>query len=169
MQMMPLKAWPNTALGCNHQSICIPQLQPLCSAAPVPNVLYPGGTKARISPVQWSKPYSILAPLRIRTRAAEFKIISSDHYTTTAHLGGICQTMPLKMWLNTYSSRLLSSIYLHAPVYKAFMFSGFATDIATFYPEEVMARLCPVQSIEPLKKLAPLETWTRDLRVHILE
>ena len=32
-QMMPLKVWPNTALGCNHQSICMPQLQPLCSAA----------------------------------------------------------------------------------------------------------------------------------------
>ena len=27
--MMPLKVWPNTALGCNHQSICMPQLQPL--------------------------------------------------------------------------------------------------------------------------------------------
>ena len=38
-QMMPLKVWPNTALGCNHQSICMPQFQPLCSAALVPNVL----------------------------------------------------------------------------------------------------------------------------------
>ena len=36
---MPLKVWPNTALGCNHQSICMPELQPLCSAALVPNVL----------------------------------------------------------------------------------------------------------------------------------
>ena len=36
---MPLKVWPNTTLGCNHQSICMPQLQPLCSAALVPNVL----------------------------------------------------------------------------------------------------------------------------------
>ena len=26
-------------LGCNHQSICMPQLQPLCFAALVPNVL----------------------------------------------------------------------------------------------------------------------------------
>ena len=26
-QIMPLKVWPNTALGCNHQSICMPQLQ----------------------------------------------------------------------------------------------------------------------------------------------
>ena len=38
-QMMPLKVWPHTALGCNHQSICMSQLQPLCSAALVPNVL----------------------------------------------------------------------------------------------------------------------------------
>ena len=27
------------SLGCNHQSICMPQLQPLRSAALVPNVL----------------------------------------------------------------------------------------------------------------------------------
>ena len=32
-QMMPLKVWPNTALGCNRQSICMPQLQTLCAAA----------------------------------------------------------------------------------------------------------------------------------------
>ena len=38
-QMMPLMVRPNTALGCNHQSICLPQLGPLCSAALVPNVL----------------------------------------------------------------------------------------------------------------------------------
>ena len=28
-----------TTLGCNHQSICMPKLQPLCSAALVHNVL----------------------------------------------------------------------------------------------------------------------------------
>ena len=39
-QMMPLKVWPkNSFLGCNHQSTCMPQLQPLCSAAMVSNVL----------------------------------------------------------------------------------------------------------------------------------
>ena len=38
-QLIPLKVWPNTAQGCNHQSTCMPQLQPLCSAALVPNVL----------------------------------------------------------------------------------------------------------------------------------
>ena len=37
--MMPLNVWSNTALGFNDQSICMPQLQPLCSAALVPNVL----------------------------------------------------------------------------------------------------------------------------------
>ena len=39
MPIMPLKVSPNTALVCNHQSICMPQLHPLCSAALVPNVL----------------------------------------------------------------------------------------------------------------------------------
>ena len=28
-QLIPLKMWPNTAQGCNHQSTCMPQLQPL--------------------------------------------------------------------------------------------------------------------------------------------
>ena len=62
-QLRPLKLWSNTALDCNHQSTCMPQLQPLCSATLVPNVLLPqGGMKARVSPVQWSKPHSILVP-----------------------------------------------------------------------------------------------------------
>ena len=38
-QMIPLKLWPNTVHGCNHQSTCMTQLQPLCSAALIPNVL----------------------------------------------------------------------------------------------------------------------------------
>ena len=64
---------------------------------------YPEGMKARVSPVQWSKPYSILAPLRIRTRAAGFRIISGDHYTTTAHLelwyiGCWVQFPPINIW-----------------------------------------------------------------------
>ena len=46
---------------------------------------YPEGVKARVSPVQWSKPHSILPPLRFRTRVVGFRIISGDHYTTTAH------------------------------------------------------------------------------------
>ena len=38
-QLIPLKLWSNRAQGCNHQSTCMPQLQPLCSAALLPNVL----------------------------------------------------------------------------------------------------------------------------------
>ena len=38
-QLIPLKLWPNTVQGWHHQSICMPQLQPLCSAVLVPNVL----------------------------------------------------------------------------------------------------------------------------------
>ena len=38
-QSIPLKLWSNTAQGCTHQSTCMPQLQPLCSAALVQNVL----------------------------------------------------------------------------------------------------------------------------------
>ena len=43
----------------------------------------PEGWRPRVSPVQWSKPHSILAPLRIWTRATGSKIISGDHYTTS--------------------------------------------------------------------------------------
>ena len=83
---MPLKVWPNTALGCNHQSICMPLLQPLCSAALVPNVL-PRRDEGSGQPCALSsKPYSILAPTQDSIRAAGFKIISGDHYTTTAHI-----------------------------------------------------------------------------------
>ena len=35
-QLIPKKLWPNTAHGCNHKSTCLPQLQPLCSAALAP-------------------------------------------------------------------------------------------------------------------------------------
>ena len=34
-KMMPLKMWSNTALGCNHQSICMPQLQLLVTSCRV--------------------------------------------------------------------------------------------------------------------------------------
>ena len=33
------EVWPKTALGCHRQSICMPQLQTLCSAALVSNLL----------------------------------------------------------------------------------------------------------------------------------
>ena len=38
-QMIPVNLWPNPAQGCNHQSTCMTPLQPLYSAALVPNVL----------------------------------------------------------------------------------------------------------------------------------
>ena len=60
-QMIPLNQWPNTAQGCNHQSTCMPQLQHLVQLLWYP-MYYPEGMKARVSPVQWSKPHSILLP-----------------------------------------------------------------------------------------------------------
>ena len=65
----------NTALGCNHQSICMPQLQPLCSAALVPNVL-PRRDEGSGKPCAVIEACIVYQPpLRIRTRAAGFKII----------------------------------------------------------------------------------------------
>ena len=58
---MPLKVWPNTALGCNHQSICMPSYSLYVQLLWYP-MYYPEGMNARVSPVQWSKPYSILDP-----------------------------------------------------------------------------------------------------------
>ena len=53
---------------------------------------YPGGMKVWVSPVQWSNPYIVYwPPLRIRTRVGGFKIISGDHYTTTAQCWAGCQ------------------------------------------------------------------------------
>ena len=45
---------------------------------------YPGGMKARVSPVQWSKPQYI-DPTQ-DSNSGGFKIISGDHYTTTASM-----------------------------------------------------------------------------------
>ena len=89
--MIPLKVWPNTALGCKHQSVCMPQVRPSCSAALIPNVLA-GWMKARVSPVQYAviKPHSVLAPTQDSNPGARFKIMSGDHYTTHAH--NCCQT-----------------------------------------------------------------------------
>ena len=86
-QMMPLKVWPNTALSCNHQSICnfaCPSDRLYVQLLWYP-MYYPGGIKARGSPVPWSNPYSILAPTQDSNPVVGFKIISGDHYTTTAH------------------------------------------------------------------------------------
>ena len=54
-------------------------------AASLVPMYYSGGVKVRVSPVQWSKPYSInSSPLKNRSQAGGFKIISGDQYTTTA-------------------------------------------------------------------------------------
>ena len=48
---------------------------------------YPGGMKARVSRVQRSKPYSILVPHSgFEPGRPWFRIMSGDHYTTTAHI-----------------------------------------------------------------------------------
>ena len=87
-QMMPLKVWPNTALGCNHQSICMPQLQPLCSAALVPNVLPrrdegSGKPCAVIEALQYIGPHSGFEPGRPDSKSWAATTLH-DHYTTTA-------------------------------------------------------------------------------------
>ena len=88
-QMMQLKVQPKTTLGCNHQSIRMPHSYSLYVQLLWYPMYYPEGIMARVFPVQWSKPYSILSPLKIRTRAAGFKIISGDHYTIPLHTEGM--------------------------------------------------------------------------------
>ena len=60
--MMPLKVLPNTALGCNYQSICMSQLQPLCSAALVPKGS--GKPGAVIEALEYISPHSGFEPGR---------------------------------------------------------------------------------------------------------
>ena len=88
-QLIPLKLWPNTVQGCNHQSTCMPQpvttFMFSCSATNVLPQRDEGLGKPPVVPVQWSKPYSILTSTQDSKRAAGFKIINSDHYTTSAH------------------------------------------------------------------------------------
>ena len=54
---------PNTALGCTINQFACPSYS-LCVQLLWYPMYYPGGMKARVSPVKWSKPYSILAPTR---------------------------------------------------------------------------------------------------------
>ena len=72
-------------LGCNHQSTCMPQLQPLCSAALVPNVLPRRNEGSGIHPVQSIEPHRILAPTRDSNQGPPgSRVQSSNHYTTAA-------------------------------------------------------------------------------------
>ena len=80
-QMMRLKVWPNTAQGCSHQSILMPQLQLL--RYPMYYSVEKLEARALCSDrsliVYWP-------PFRIRTWAAGFKIINGGHQTlSTAH------------------------------------------------------------------------------------
>ena len=58
---MPEGVAEHSFLGCNHQSTCMPSYSLYVQLAWYP-MYYPGGMKARVCPVQWSEPHSILAP-----------------------------------------------------------------------------------------------------------
>ena len=58
---MPEGVTEHSFLGCNHQSTCMPSYSLYVQLLWYP-MYYPGGMKASVSPVQWSEPYSILAP-----------------------------------------------------------------------------------------------------------
>ena len=84
---MPEGVAKRSFLGCNHQSTCMPSYS-LYIHLLWYLMYYPGGMKARVSPVHWSEPHSILAPTQDSNpggRIDRFRIISGDHYTTTAH------------------------------------------------------------------------------------
>ena len=58
---MPEGVAEHSFSGCNHQSTCITSYSLRVQLLWYP-MYYPGKMKARVSPVQWSKPYIILAP-----------------------------------------------------------------------------------------------------------
>ena len=70
-------------LGCSHQSTCMPSYSLYVQLLWYP-MHYSGGRKAGVSPVQWSEPHSILTPTQDSNPGGRFRIMSSDHYTTTA-------------------------------------------------------------------------------------
>ena len=84
---MPEGVAEHSFLGCNHQSTCMPSYSLYVQLLWYP-MYYPGGMKARVSPVQWSELHSILGPTQDSNpggRIDGFRIISGDHYTTTSH------------------------------------------------------------------------------------
>ena len=58
---MPEGVAEHSFLGCNNQSTCMPSYSLYVQLLWYP-MYYSEGMKARVSPVQWSKPHSILAP-----------------------------------------------------------------------------------------------------------
>ena len=61
LRHMPEGVAEHSFLGYNHQSTCMPSYSLYVQLLWYP-MYYSGGMKARISPVQWSEPHSILAP-----------------------------------------------------------------------------------------------------------
>ena len=85
-QMMLLKVWPNTALGCNHQSDLHAPVTAFMYSCSGTQCILPRRDEGSGKPMFSDRSLIVhKPPLRIRTRAAGFKIISGDHYTTTKH------------------------------------------------------------------------------------
>ena len=87
-QLIPLKLWSNTAQGCNHQWTACPSYSFYVQLLWYP-MYYPGGIKARVSPVQWSKPHSILVPTQDSNpggRIQNHKRWPPHYHWLTAHI-----------------------------------------------------------------------------------
>ena len=102
---MPLKVWPNTALGCNHQFAC-PSYSLYVQLLRYP-MYYPEGMKARVSPVQWSKPNSILAPTQDSNPGGRIQ----NHKRWPLHYH--CTTLPSSYW--TIYSFILRNYFRRRP------------------------------------------------------
>ena len=82
--MLLLKVWLNIALSCNHQSIYMPQLQPLCSAV----LYYPKGMKAQtqVNSVQWIEPpYLHLSDLNQGSPGPQSRVVTTILLLHSAH------------------------------------------------------------------------------------
>ena len=115
-QTMSLNVWPNTAIGCNHPLVCMPQLQPLCSAVLVP-MYYPEWMQAWVSPVQLIEPDRILAPsrdLNQRPPGPQSRVVTSAHdqlvRSTSSSAVVTLQRLPSRLEI---SNRF---VYFQAPV-----------------------------------------------------
>ena len=118
-QMMPLKLWPYRALGCNHQSICMPQLQSLCSAALVPNVLprrdEGSGKPYAVIEVLWEE-FSRLLDFTLQLQLQLQRHDSTRHDTTqhdTTQCDTILQYIPSMFFFKTFLYSMISSEYFN--------------------------------------------------------
>ena len=76
-QMMPLNVWPN------HQSICMPQLQSLCSATLVPTNVLPWRNDGLGKPCAVDRALAPTRDLKQRPPGPQSRVV--NHYTTAAH------------------------------------------------------------------------------------